>query len=57
VIGWSSHPKSHLTHRNPYPAKTRQGIAKWMEKELKVKLGEATYWSAQNLNTWEFADS
>jgi hypothetical protein len=35
-------------------AKTRQEIAKWMEKELK-KLGEAIYWSAQKFNIWEFA--
>jgi len=28
-----------------------------MEKELKIKLGEATYWSAQNFNIWEFADA
>jgi hypothetical protein len=47
-------PKSHLTHRNLHRAKTRQEIAKWMEKELK-KLGEAIYWSAQKLNIWEFA--
>jgi hypothetical protein len=26
-----------------------------MEKELKIKLGEALYWSAQKLNIWEFA--
>jgi hypothetical protein len=49
VIGSSSHPKSHLTHRNPHRAKTRQEIAKWMEEELK-KLGEAIYWSAQKFN-------
>jgi len=56
VIGSSSvqPPKSHLTHRNPHRAKTRQEIAKWMEKELK-KLGEAIYWSAQKFNIWEFA--
>jgi len=28
-----------------------------MEKELKFKLGEATYWSAQKFNIWEFADA
>jgi hypothetical protein len=55
IIGSSSHPKSHLTHRNRRRAKTRQEIAKWMEKELKIKLGEATYWSAQKFNIWEFA--
>jgi hypothetical protein len=42
-------PNSHLTHRNPHRAKTRQEIAKWMEEELK-KLGEAIYWSAQKFN-------
>jgi len=46
--------KGHLTHRNPHRAKTRQEIAKWMEKELK-KLGEAIYWSAQKFDIWEFA--
>jgi hypothetical protein len=25
------------------------------EKELKIKLGEAPYWSAQEFNIWEFA--
>jgi hypothetical protein len=56
VIGSSSvqPPKSHLTQRNPYRAKTRQELAKWMEKELK-KLEEAIYWSAQKFNIWEFA--
>jgi hypothetical protein len=54
VIGSSSHPKNHLTHRNPHRAKTGQEIAKWMEKELK-KLGEAIYWSRQKFNIWEFA--
>jgi hypothetical protein len=38
----SSHSKSHLNDRNPHRAKTRQEIAKWMEKELK-KLGVAIY--------------
>jgi hypothetical protein len=26
-----------------------------MEKELKFKLGEVPYWSAQKFNIWEFA--
>jgi len=26
-----------------------------MEKELKIKLGEVPYWSAQKFNIWEFA--
>jgi hypothetical protein len=55
IICSSSDPKSHLTHRNRHSAKTRQEIAKWMEKELKIKLGEATCWSAQKFNIWEFA--
>jgi len=32
----------------------RGRIAKWIEKELKIKLGEATYWSAQKFNIREF---
>jgi len=54
LVQASSHPKGHLTHRNFHRAKTRQEIAKWMEKELK-KLGEAIYWSAQKFNLREFA--
>jgi hypothetical protein len=41
--------------RDSNRAKTRQEIVKWMEKELKMKPGEATYWSAQKFNIWEFA--
>jgi len=48
-------PPHHLTHRNRHSAKTRQEIAKWMEKELKIKLGEGTYGSAQKFHIWEFA--
>jgi len=41
--------------RDSQRAKTRQEIVKWMEMELKMKLGGATYWSAQKFNIWEFA--
>jgi len=40
--------------RDSKRARTRQEIVKWMEKELKVKLGEATSWSAQKFNIWQF---
>lgn len=47
VIDSSSHPKSHPYQRNPHRAKTRQQIAKWMEKESK-KLREAIYGPRRN---------
>lgn len=41
--------------RDSKRAKSRREIVKWMEKELKLNVGEATYWSAQKFNIWEFA--
>ncbi len=35
-------------------ARTRQEIVKLVEKELKLTIGEATYWGAQKFNIWEF---
>jgi hypothetical protein len=38
--------------RDTQRARTRQQIVTWMEQELKIKIGEATAWSAQKFNIW-----
>lgn len=38
--------------RKSQRARTRQQIVNWLEKELKIKVGQATPWAAQKFNIW-----